>query len=146
VYQSLDVAIKAAHKIAHQIPHLKLFLFGTGTEEQRLRELARSLGATNVIFGGRRPYAEMPAISALSDVMLIHLSDLPLLRWTIPSKTQIALAMGIPILMAAKGDTAKLVRASNSGVICEPDDPDAMARAMLEIASLTEEQRNRLGP
>jgi len=75
----------------------------------------------------------------------VHLSDIPLLRWTVPSKTQVALAMGIPMLMAATSDTARLVTESNSGVVCTPDDPDAMADAMLELASLDDEELKQLG-
>ena len=145
VFQNLEVAIRAAHKIAAQVPKLRLVLLGTGTEEKRLKALVEELGATNVSFHERRPYTDMPAISALADAMLVHLSDIPLLRWTVPSKTQVALAMGIPMLMAATSDTARLVEESNSGVVCRPDDPDAMADAMMQLASLSGAELRQLG-
>ncbi|MEO0423438.1 MAG: glycosyltransferase family 4 protein [Pseudomonadota bacterium] len=145
VFQNLEVAIRAAHQIAERAPKLKLVLIGTGTEEARLKALVAELGATNVSFHGRRPYTDMPAISALSDAMLVHLSDIPLLRWTVPSKTQVALAMGIPMLMAATSDTARLVSESGAGVVCTPDDPDAMAGAMLELAALDRAELHHMG-
>jgi len=145
VFQNLEVAIRAAHQIADKVPNFRLILLGAGTEEAKLKALVIELGVRNVSFRGRRPYAEMPAVSALSDAMLVHLSDLPLLRWTVPSKTQIALAMGIPMLMAATSDTARLVTESNAGVVCEPDDPDAMADAMLTLTSLEDHELNQLG-
>ena len=145
VFQNLEVAIRAAHKVASQAPCLRLVLIGTGTEEGRLKALAKKLGASNVIFRDRMPYSQMPAISALSDAMLVHLSDVPLLRWTVPSKTQVALAMGIPILMAATSDTARLVSKSDAGIVCRPDDEDAMSDAMLRFASLDRGELARLG-
>jgi glycosyltransferase involved in cell wall biosynthesis len=145
VFQNLEIAIRAANSLKETAPKLRLILLGTGTEEASLRKLAEDLAATNVSFHGRRPYNVMPAISALSDVMLIHLSDIPLLRWTVPSKTQVAFAMGIPMLMAATSDTARLVTQSNAGVVCSPDNPEAMAVAMLELASMGSEDLHQLG-
>lgn len=145
VFQNLGIAIRAAHAIREKVPRLRLVLLGTGTEETHLKNLVAELGAANVSFHERRPYTDMPAISALSDAMLVHLSDIPLLRWTVPSKTQVALAMGIPMLMAATSDTARLVTESNAGVVCMPDDPDAMANAMLELASLSDSELQKLG-
>ena len=145
VFQNLEVAIRAAHMAADRVPKLRLILLGTGTEETRLKALVDELGASNVSFRDRRPYTDMPRISALSDAMLVHLSDIPLLRWTVPSKTQVALAMGIPLLMAATSDTARLVTESNSGIVCKPDDPEAMADAMVRLASLSKADLQRLG-
>jgi len=145
VFQNLEVAIRAAHAIAEQAPRLRLILIGTGTEEASLKSVARELEAKNVFFHDRRPYSDMPAISALADVMLVHLSDIPLLRLTVPSKTQVALAMGIPMLMAATSDTARIVRESKSGVVCVPDDIEAMANAMLTLSDMTQGELDQLG-
>ncbi|MEL7538064.1 MAG: glycosyltransferase family 4 protein [Pseudomonadota bacterium] len=145
VFQNLEVAVRAAHQVRDTAPALRLYLIGTGTEERRLKSLVNELGADNVTFCDRRPYTDMPAISALSDAMLVHLSDIPLLRWTVPSKTMNALAMGIPMLMAAVSDTARLVEESNSGVVCRPDDVNEMAAAMLKLSALTPEQLSELG-
>jgi len=145
VFQNIEIAIRAAHMIAEQAPQFRLVLVGTGTEEEKLKGLVNELDIRNVSFHGRRPYTDMPALSALADAMLVHLSDVPLLRWTVPSKTQVALAMGIPMLMAATSDTARLVTESNSGVVCVPDDPKVMAEAMLKLVSLETQQLRELG-
>ncbi|MEM8981974.1 MAG: glycosyltransferase family 4 protein [Pseudomonadota bacterium] len=145
VFQNLEIAIRAAHEVREQLPALRLVLIGTGTEEQRLKALCRELNATNVVFKDRRPYTEMPKISALSTAMLVHLSDVPLLRWTVPSKTQNAFAMGIPLLMAATSDTARLVSDSNSGVVCPPDNVEAMAQAMLQLGQMSAAELESLG-
>lgn len=145
IFQNLEVAIRAAHKIRDEAPNLRLILLGTGTEEAKLKALVKDLGASNVSFRDRRPYSEMPAVSALADAMLVHLSDIPLLRLTVPSKTQVALAMGIPMLMAAVSDTARMATDGQAGVVCRPDDPDAMAEAMLELYGASDEELKSFG-
>ncbi|MFK8030847.1 MAG: glycosyltransferase family 4 protein [Gammaproteobacteria bacterium] len=145
VFQNLEVAIRAAVKIKDQAPNFRLILIGTGTEEQRLKDLIDELKAENVQIHGRRPYNEMPAISALSDAMLVHLSDEPFLRCALPSKTQIGLAMGIPTLMASSSDASLIIDRANAGIVCEPDNIDAMAASMAEFASLDGAALQKMG-
>ena len=145
IFQNLEIVIRAAHKVRDKAPNLRLILIGTGTEEKKLKALVKELGAANVSFRDRRPYVDMPAVSALSDAMLVHLSDIPMLRWTVPSKTQVALAMGIPILMAAVSDTARLITESGGGVVSQPDDADAVAAAILRLTSMKPAELENMG-
>jgi glycosyltransferase involved in cell wall biosynthesis len=143
-FQGLESVIRAAAKIKH-VADLRVALVGTGVEEEKHRALATELRATNVLFLGRRPMTEMPAINALADALLVHLKDLPFFRATIPSKTQISLASGRPLIMAVAGDAAEVTRRANAGLVVPPDDIDALAGAMLELHMMTHDERERLG-
>src|SRR5206468_8840770 len=103
------------------------------------------LGADNVVFLGRRDYWEMPKINDLADVLLVHLKNLDFLRTTIPGKTQVSLAAGRPVLMAVRGDAAELVRESGAAVICEPENPAAIAEAMIAMSRMAPEELAALG-
>src|SRR4029453_13121537 len=70
--QGLDTVVRAAARV-RSVPAIQLVIAGVGQQEDELRALARSVGATNVLFVGRRPYQEIPRISALADVHLVHL-------------------------------------------------------------------------
>ncbi|MFO0569256.1 MAG: glycosyltransferase family 4 protein [Polyangiaceae bacterium] len=142
--QGLDTVIRAAQRVAH-LPEIQIVLIGSGVDESRLKELAVQSGATNIRFVGRRPLDEMPAINALADVLLIHLQDLPFFSATIPSKTQVALASGRPILMAVAGDAADLVRCAGAGIVVPPENPDALASAILELYGMDRSERELLG-
>ncbi len=131
-FQCVDVAVRAAARLAH-LPNLQLVLVGTGIDDSDLRRLASRVGATNVRFVYQRPQNQMGAISNLADVMLISLADLPFLRRTIPGKTQVALAMGKPVVVAGSGDLAHLVRGADAGVVCPPGDEDALTAAFLRL-------------
>jgi colanic acid biosynthesis glycosyl transferase WcaI len=131
--QCIDTIIRAAALIKDN-PLLQIVMIGTGPKEEELRRLAAQLGVGNVRFLSRRQYWEMPEINALADVLLIHLRDVPFLDAMIPSKVQVSLASGRPILMGVRGDAADLVRAAGAGIICEPEDPVGMAKAMVEMS------------
>jgi len=142
--QGLETVIAAAERI-RDLEHVQIVLAGTGHEEERLKGLAAEKGLNNVLFLGRRQYWEMTAINALADVLLIHLRDLPFFQATIPGKTQVALASGRPSLVAVAGDAADLVRMGDAGMGCPPEDPDAMASAMRELALLPPERLEQMG-
>lgn len=144
VYQGIETVIRAAALIkGHQ--RIQVVIVGIGPKQEELKKLASELGATNVLFLGRRQYEDMPKINSLADVLLIHLKDHPFLRATIPGKTQVSLASGRPILMAVRGDAAEIVREAGAGIICEPENPVDMARAMVEFFRLSKEKLHDMG-
>jgi glycosyltransferase involved in cell wall biosynthesis len=144
VYQGVDTVIKAAALIKDH-PRIQVVLVGIGPTQDELKRLASDLGADNVRFLGRRQYEEMPKINSLADVLLIHLKDRAFLHATIPGKTQVSLASGLPILMAVRGDAAEIVRKAKAGIICEPENPSAMAKAMVEMSQLSKEKLQDMG-
>ena len=142
--QGLDTVVRAAARV-RSVRAIQLVIAGVGQQEDKLRALARSVGATNVLFVGRRPYHEMPRISALADAHLVHLRDLPFFRATIPSKTQVALACARPVLMAVNGDAADIVRKAEAGVTCPAEDESRLADAMAALAEISREDLEAMG-
>lgn len=142
--QGLDSVVRAA-RLLRDLPDVEFAFVGAGTEAEALRDYARSIGATNVHFIGQRPTAEMPAINALADVLLVHLRDLPLFRATIPGKTQASLASGRPIIMAVPGDAAEIVTRAGAGLVVPPEDPEALAEAVRRLRTMPKEMRERMG-
>jgi glycosyltransferase involved in cell wall biosynthesis len=126
-------------------PRIQVAIIGTGPVEGELKALARELGAQNVRFIPFRPYSDMPRINALADALLVHLRDYPFMSVTIPSKTQVALASGRPMLVGLRGDAADLVRQAGAGVVVPPDDPGAMAEGMRRLASASPDELAAMG-
>jgi glycosyltransferase involved in cell wall biosynthesis len=144
VFQGLDTLLRAALLVRH-VPEIQIVIVGTGQQEAALKTLATELGADNVRFVGRRQYWEMPKINDLADVLLVHLRDLPFFASTIPSKTQVSLASGRPVLMAVRGDAADVVEAAGAGLTCAPEDPRRMADAILALHQMPRVTREELG-
>ena len=142
--QALDTVVRAAAEV-RDLPDIQVVIAGGGVDEPHLRQLAKDTGAANVLFLGRRPVSEMPAINALADVLLVHLRNVPFLEATIPSKTQVALASGRPVLMAVAGDASDVIRRAAAGIAVPPEDVGAMARAMRDFHAMTRADREQMG-
>jgi len=144
IFQGLDTLLRAATRL-RDVPEIRFVLVGTGQAEQSLKKLAADLELHNVTFIGRQSTDYMPRINALADVLLVQLKDLDFFRATIPSKTQVCLASGKPIVMAVAGDAADLIRRSGAGLVCDPEDAAGMANAVLALFRMSAEERAQMG-
>ncbi len=140
--QGLDTAIRALEFAPASVT---LAIAGDGVEQDELRRLAEDIAPRRVRFLGRRPLAEMSALSAASDAQLVILRDLPLYRTTMPSKVQAILASGSPVLCAVAGDAATVVAEAGAGVAVAPEDPRALGEAMGHLQELSAAERAELG-
>jgi glycosyltransferase involved in cell wall biosynthesis len=141
--QGLECVLDAAEKL-RDLPDVQFVLVGEGTASIRLRESVRRRQLSNVQFLGRHPASEMPALYALSDVLLIHLRDEPLFRITIPHKTFAYMASNRPVLAAIAGDAAAVVQRAGAGLVCEPEDPDALADTVRAFRRMSPAERSRM--
>ncbi len=143
--QALASVLQAAKLVAEREPRVQFVFVGGGVEVATLKGEAAALGLDNVRFLPVRPASEVGPLFAAADVLLVHLRDDPLFAITIPSKTQAYLASGRPILMAVRGDAADLVRNADAGVYVEPENPDAIAAAICEMAGLPSGELTAVG-
>jgi colanic acid biosynthesis glycosyl transferase WcaI len=143
--QGLDVLVKAAHLARLQVPQLQLLLIGDGIEGDNLRALVQQLGATNVRIVPGVPRNMIGDVFAAADVLTMHLWNDPLFEITIPQKTQFYMAMGKPILIGVKGEAADFVVNANAGIAVTPQDVDAMAQAMVQLANMPAERLAEMG-
>jgi glycosyltransferase involved in cell wall biosynthesis len=142
--QGLSNVINAAD-ILKGNENIEFVLIGGGLEENALRKRVKDRNLTNVRFVERQPEAAMPSLFALADCLLIHLIEDPLFAITIPSKTQAYLACGIPIIASLSGNAADIISRAGAGVSCLPSNPRDLARAVLALATLSEQQRMQMG-
>ena len=136
----LDAAI-----LLRDHPRIQFVFVGDGVDEPTLRDTTRALGLRNVLYLGRRPAHEMPGLFALASALIVHLKKDPLFAMTIPSKIPAYLASGRPIVAAVEGDAAAVVRDVQAGIVCPPEDPEAIARALVTLDEMSVAARERLG-
>lgn len=129
--QGLETLIEAC--AALRASGLVCLVAGSGTEEQRLRDLAAELGADNVRFLGRLPSTEMPGLMAAVDAHFVALNDDPLARTTMPSKVQTILASSGAVVGSVTGDAADVIRDSGAGWTCSPGDVTALTGALRAV-------------
>ncbi len=100
-------------------------LLGDGPLLGDLKELAVRLGVGHLIhFEGQRPHHEVAEWMGVADLLV-----LPSIREGCPNVVLEALSSGIPVVAARVGGIPDLVDA-DGGILVEPDDSDALARAI----------------
>jgi glycosyltransferase involved in cell wall biosynthesis len=126
-------------------PQIRFVIIGDGSEYTRLVAAAGARRLRNVVFKGRQPAAKMPQYFAAADALLVQLKMNPVFAVTIPTKVQSYLACGRPILAALDGAGAQLIRDAGAGVVCRPDDPQALREAVLTLCRMTRREREKMG-
>jgi len=143
--QGLETVVKSAEICQKEGMNVIIKLIGHGICYVALQEMVKSIGLRNCeIFQGR-PLREMGGLFRWADVLLVHLKDDPLFRITIPSKTQAYLYLGKPILMAGRGDAAKIIQEAQAGIVCSPENSEEMVNAIRKFLSRTQDERRAMG-
>jgi glycosyltransferase involved in cell wall biosynthesis len=94
---------------------------------------------------GQRPAESMPRYFAQADVLLATLRREPIFAYTIPSKLQSYLACGRPVVAALEGEGGRIVKEAGAGWAVPPEDPRALADAVLAAAALSPAEREAMG-
>lgn len=142
--QGLDVVVKTA-LMTKDYEDVRYVIVGEGAEKERLAELTASKGLSNVLFLPAVPEIEIVEYLGMADALLVHLKRAPH-RWgIIPSKLQIYMACGKPVLLGAEGASARILSEAGCGVVFEPDNPESMANAVLSLFFCSEKDRKAMG-
>lgn len=131
---ALDQLVGAAERLRNRKDVL-LVTVGDGSERKRLEEEARARKLDNIIFHGSQPKERMPDFVNACDVGAAVLQDNPTFRTVYPNKVFDYMSCERPTLLAIDGVARKLVcDEAQAGVFVEPENPDALARAITDLA------------
>jgi colanic acid biosynthesis glycosyl transferase WcaI len=106
IAQALGGVVEAAAR-AEQGIHFTLI--GDGPVRQRLARRADELGLRNLTLVPQLPLERMPPLLASSDALLVTLSANPTFTGFVPSKLLDCMAVGRPVLLAAAGESSRLL-------------------------------------
>lgn len=127
------------------VPEAHLVVVGDGVARPGLESILDRTGATNVRFLGHLPSDQVGAYIRASDIQIVSLQDTPLLRATMPSKTQSALAHGKPVLAHTAGDVAALIRDNHVGAVAAPGDIEGTIAAIGSLLAASDAQIAGMG-
>jgi glycosyltransferase involved in cell wall biosynthesis len=132
IAQALPSALDAAERASDVAD----FAFvGEGPVKQLIVEQAEERKLANVHFHPQVPLEEITPILRASDALLVTLSAHPTFEQFVPSKLTDFMAVGRPVLLAAAGESARLLESVGGGVVVPPEDPDALADAVRWLRS-----------
>lgn len=135
--KGIDVLIAAFAYVRERLPDVSLTLVGVGPQQEANERLVAELGlAERVAFVGLLPNPA-PSLAAADVVVL------PSRREGLPVAALEALALGRPLVATEVGGTPEVVKDGETGWLVPPEDPAALAHALVEAASDEPEARRR---
>lgn len=108
------------------------WIYGTGAEEAELREYVRVHKLDNVFFRGRLSNRDIYTVLKAADLSFVSLVN-ENLRDSIPTKIYEALGVGCPVLLAAEGDAAALLKEAGLGIAVRPNQQEALWEAFMTL-------------
>jgi len=114
---------------------LAVTIAGDGAEAPALRARLANGGPAGVRMLGAVPADRIPGLYADADAAVVMLRDLPVFEGALPTKMLEAMAAERPVVLAARGEAARLIEREGCGVVVPPEDPRALAEALSALAA-----------
>ena len=124
----LETIIEAAQLAGPAI--VEVTLVGDGARAEALRRHT----AANVRVLPPVDAAGVAALYAEADAGAVLLRELPIFEEALPTKLLEVMAAGRPVVAALRGTAARLIRETGAGIVVDPGDAAALARAFAELA------------
>ena len=125
--------LKAMAKVIRLNPFVKIWIIGDAPRKKEsfkaeLEVIARRLGLTNYVeFLGTRQ--DVPQLLAQTDVVVLS-SIMPESFGRVILESQ---AAGVPVVATKVGGVVEIIDHEKTGLMVEPKDPEAMAKAILKL-------------
>ena len=141
--QALEQVILAAQRLRDR-PRIQIALFVDGPEKESLQARAKQLDLANVLFYAPEPHGRVPSILSAIDVGIVPLADRKVFEGVRPSKIFEIMASSRPVLLAGRGEPARLVEESGGGIVTPPENPQELELVIRELAA-DPERRKAMG-
>ncbi len=106
-----------------------VLIIGEGEDREKLEALTKQRGLwERVLFLGKKSHGELPALLQASDIFVrASLSE------GLGNSFLEAMAAGLPIIGTSVGGIPDFLKDGETGVFCQPHDPESIAKAALRI-------------
>jgi colanic acid biosynthesis glycosyl transferase WcaI len=142
--QRLELLVRSA-KLLEERKDVQFLVVGDGARKGAVVAEATGLGVSNIKFLPLQPEEQLAEMLAAADVLLLH-QHAGVTDSVVPGKLLTYMAAGRPIVVTAAPESATgfAVSRSECGITVEPENPTALAQAILRL--LTDlELRTRCG-
>jgi colanic acid biosynthesis glycosyl transferase WcaI len=131
--EGLETVIETAVRLKH-LPEIVFVIVGEEKALQNLQSYSQNCGADNLKFFPFQPREKLPEMLAAANIGLI-MQKRNVTVYNMPSKTPVWLASGRPIIASVPPNSpaARAIQQSQGGVIVPPEEPDSLAKAILDL-------------
>lgn len=134
-HRGLQYVIKGIKNFKHDTLKLRVWILGTGSYVDYLKELAKSEGVDdNVFFEGWKNYKEMQTYFGKSDICLIPHVKNDHTDSTIPHKIFQYMYAGKPMLVSDCAPIERIVKETNSGLVYKFNDVKEFAEKLRDLS------------
>ena len=135
-YEGLDLLLQAVAGLTSEMPQVKVLFVGGGSMEGDLRNLARELNILDrVVFTGRLPHDQMPAMYALIDALVLPRKSMRLTELVTPLKPLESMAMKKPVLASDVGGHRELITDRETGFLFKAGSVDALRQSIQKLCA-----------
>lgn len=135
--KGVDILLQAWKQMCSRFPAVQLWFAGEGPELDKLQAFARESGIlSSVRFIGRVNQAELPALYRKAEVVV-----LPSRREGLPFTLLEAGACGAITIGTKIPGIPEVIQDGLTGLLVEPESPDALASAISRILEMPSEQK-----
>ena len=126
----IDSLILATPKVLKEYPQVNFIICGTGGDEKKLKQLAKSIGTdTNIKFAGAIRQQELPMLLANADINIsTALSDAGL-----SASTAESMASGTAVIVTEGSDNHIWIEDGNSGYLIPQKSPGVLANKIIDL-------------
>jgi glycosyltransferase involved in cell wall biosynthesis len=128
----MDTLIETARVLQKQEDIFFLFI-GDGIEKTRMISKANEYSLSNIKFLNSFQENDLSQYIASTDVGVATVKKEEFLSYAVPAKMFTYMACGRPVILGAWGDPEEILKKADAGICVEPEDPDALANAILEL-------------
>ena len=134
-YKGVDMALRAVAQVRRDGLDVNYLVVGSGKKRKEYQKLAEELKiADHVRFVGNVPEAELPAVFNIASayVGVSRRADGSRVEGFGVALAE-ASACGLPVIAGQSGGLAEAVRDGETGLVVNPDDPEAVADALKRL-------------
>lgn len=129
----LRTTLEAASRLREGFPDIVFLFVGDGADRERLLQLTKEWGLTNVRFLGQQPRDLIPALIRASDLCLVLLNKAEVFKTVIPTKMLEFISCGRPIILGVDGDAHQLLDEAQAGIFIDPENSAALADTVVRL-------------
>ena len=144
-HKGIDTMIRALPAVRARHPTARYAIVGVGERRRQLEQLVGEIGLGDAVrFLGAVPDAELPAVYNAADLYVGASRRHDLLVEGFGISLVEASACGLAVVGGRSGGVPDAVREGETGILVDPDDPQAVARGVNDLLE-DRELRGRLG-
>ena len=146
IADALATIVKAAKILQDQgIDNVQFLMVGEGAVKESLRTEAESSRLKNITFVNSIPKNAMPALLSSMDIAVLTKKKSHLYRYGISFAKLFDYMMSAKPIVWAVDSINNPVAEANCGITVPPEEPEALAKAILELCELSENERQEVG-